>query len=213
MFAKIQKKAHHSDKATRRVAYLNRRNAESTLSWTTPQPLPWQQLAQSIMVLNLLTEIEWIKDSIKLQWAYAFKWLGKPDTITVSVFESYGTIFWFCISMPSLIHLAVGLTTCPEPVIPANGIKNGDRYMVNEVVSFSCEPGYVLQVWCWFTTALTHTYSMPHLHTGTKEQSCGRKWYHVTSFFPGTFSHNVYARNGASLELPPSTLYWYVSPF
>lgn len=42
--------------------------------------------------------------------------------------------------------LAVGLTACPEPVVPANGIKSGDRYMVNEVVSFSCEPGYVLQV-------------------------------------------------------------------
>uniref|UniRef100_A0A673K927 CUB and sushi domain-containing protein 1-like n=1 Tax=Sinocyclocheilus rhinocerous TaxID=307959 RepID=A0A673K927_9TELE len=44
-----------------------------------------------------------------------------------------------------LEYKTVGLTTCPEPVIPANGIKNGDRYMVNEVVSFSCEPGYVLQ--------------------------------------------------------------------
>lgn len=31
-------------------------------------------------------------------------------------------------------------------MIPANGIKIGDRYMVNEVVAFSCEPGYTLQV-------------------------------------------------------------------
>jgi hypothetical protein len=46
----------------------------------------------------------------------------------------------------SLLHLAVGLTACPEPVVPANGIKTADRYMVNEVVSFSCEPGYMLQV-------------------------------------------------------------------
>lgn len=46
----------------------------------------------------------------------------------------------------SLIVTAVGLTTCPEPMIPANGIKTGDRYMVNEVVAFSCEPGYTLQV-------------------------------------------------------------------
>ncbi|XP_026879255.2 CUB and sushi domain-containing protein 1 [Electrophorus electricus] len=44
-----------------------------------------------------------------------------------------------------LEYKTVGLTTCPEPVVPANGIKSGDRYMVNEVVSFSCEPGYVLQ--------------------------------------------------------------------
>lgn len=53
-----------------------------------------------------------------------------------------------------LLISAVALTSCPEPIIPANGIKTGDRYMVNEVVSFSCEPGYVLQVgvcggWHW----------------------------------------------------------------
>lgn len=46
----------------------------------------------------------------------------------------------------SFFFVAVGLTTCPEPMIPANGIKSGDRYMVNEVVAFSCEPGYTLQV-------------------------------------------------------------------
>uniref|UniRef100_A0A8C8DH07 CUB and Sushi multiple domains 1 n=1 Tax=Oryzias sinensis TaxID=183150 RepID=A0A8C8DH07_9TELE len=44
-----------------------------------------------------------------------------------------------------LEYKTVGLTTCPEPMIPANGIKIGDRYMVNEVVAFSCEPGYTLQ--------------------------------------------------------------------
>ncbi|MBN3320802.1 CSMD1 protein, partial [Atractosteus spatula] len=44
-----------------------------------------------------------------------------------------------------LEYKTVGLTTCPEPLVPANGIKTGDRFMVNDVVSFSCEPGYVLQ--------------------------------------------------------------------
>ncbi|XP_027870779.1 CUB and sushi domain-containing protein 1 isoform X2 [Xiphophorus couchianus] len=44
-----------------------------------------------------------------------------------------------------LEYKTVGLTTCPEPMIPANGIKTGDRYMVNEVVAFICEPGYTLQ--------------------------------------------------------------------
>uniref|UniRef100_A0A3Q2QXN5 CUB and Sushi multiple domains 1 n=1 Tax=Fundulus heteroclitus TaxID=8078 RepID=A0A3Q2QXN5_FUNHE len=44
-----------------------------------------------------------------------------------------------------LEYKTVGLTTCPEPMIPANSIKTGDRYMVNEVVAFSCEPGYTLQ--------------------------------------------------------------------
>uniref|UniRef100_A0AAV2LT87 CUB and Sushi multiple domains 1 n=1 Tax=Knipowitschia caucasica TaxID=637954 RepID=A0AAV2LT87_KNICA len=44
-----------------------------------------------------------------------------------------------------LEYKTVGLTTCPEPMMPANGIKTGDRYMVNEVVAFSCEAGYTLQ--------------------------------------------------------------------
>ncbi|CAG05694.1 unnamed protein product [Tetraodon nigroviridis] len=44
-----------------------------------------------------------------------------------------------------LEYKTVGLTTCPEPMIPANGIKTGERFMVNEVVAFSCEPGYTLQ--------------------------------------------------------------------
>ncbi|XP_023598845.1 CUB and sushi domain-containing protein 1-like [Trichechus manatus latirostris] len=40
---------------------------------------------------------------------------------------------------------AVGLAACPEPALPSNGIKTGDRYMVNDVLSFQCEPGYTLQ--------------------------------------------------------------------
>ncbi|XP_073482747.1 CUB and sushi domain-containing protein 1 [Aquarana catesbeiana] len=44
-----------------------------------------------------------------------------------------------------LEYKTVGLTACPEPLVPMNGIKNGDRYMVNDVVSFQCEPGYTLQ--------------------------------------------------------------------
>lgn len=57
-------------------------------------------------------------------------------------FAVYGLIFF--VHLSSLV--AVGLTTCPEPMIPANGVKMGDRFMVNEVVAFSCEPGYILQV-------------------------------------------------------------------
>lgn len=41
---------------------------------------------------------------------------------------------------------AVSLTNCPEPVIPMNGIKVGERLQMNNVVSFQCEPGYTLQV-------------------------------------------------------------------
>lgn len=42
--------------------------------------------------------------------------------------------------------LAVSLTSCPEPVVPMNGIKVGERLQMNNVVSFQCEPGYTLQV-------------------------------------------------------------------
>lgn len=47
---------------------------------------------------------------------------------------------------------AVSLTSCPEPVVPMNGIKVGERLQMNNVISFQCEPGYTLQVmfatWC-----------------------------------------------------------------
>ncbi|XP_072107222.1 CUB and sushi domain-containing protein 1a [Mobula birostris] len=44
-----------------------------------------------------------------------------------------------------LEYKTVGLTTCPDPVVPSNGVKFGDRYLVNDVVSFNCESGYTLQ--------------------------------------------------------------------
>lgn len=47
---------------------------------------------------------------------------------------------------PLLACLAVGLSSCPEPAVPSNGVKTGERYLVNDVVSFQCEPGYALQV-------------------------------------------------------------------
>lgn len=40
----------------------------------------------------------------------------------------------------------MGLSSCPEPTVPSNGVKTGERYLVNDVVSFQCEPGYALQV-------------------------------------------------------------------
>ncbi|XP_054992155.1 CUB and sushi domain-containing protein 1 isoform X1 [Sorex araneus] len=44
-----------------------------------------------------------------------------------------------------LEYKTVGLAACQEPAMPSNAIKTGDRYMVNDVVSFQCEPGYTLQ--------------------------------------------------------------------
>ncbi|XP_048086105.1 CUB and sushi domain-containing protein 1 [Alosa alosa] len=44
-----------------------------------------------------------------------------------------------------LEYKTVSLTSCPEPVIPMNGFKVGERLQMNNVVSFQCEPGYTLQ--------------------------------------------------------------------
>ncbi|XP_070454474.1 CUB and sushi domain-containing protein 1 isoform X2 [Equus przewalskii] len=44
-----------------------------------------------------------------------------------------------------LEYKTVGLAACQEPALPSNSIKTGDRYMVNDVLSFQCEPGYTLQ--------------------------------------------------------------------
>uniref|UniRef100_A0AAZ3QFV8 CUB and Sushi multiple domains 2 n=1 Tax=Oncorhynchus tshawytscha TaxID=74940 RepID=A0AAZ3QFV8_ONCTS len=44
-----------------------------------------------------------------------------------------------------LEYKTVSLTSCPEPVVPMNGIKVGERLHMNSVVSFQCEPGYTLQ--------------------------------------------------------------------
>ncbi|XP_067832359.1 CUB and sushi domain-containing protein 3 [Heptranchias perlo] len=44
-----------------------------------------------------------------------------------------------------LEYTAIGLDSCPEPLTPSNGIKNGDRYLVGDVISFQCDRGYSLQ--------------------------------------------------------------------
>lgn len=66
---------------------------------------------------------------------------------------------------------AIGLESCPEPQTPNYGIRQGDRFMVGDVVQFACEQGYSLQVKapfsadiassqthrCRATTATSHT--------------------------------------------------------
>uniref|UniRef100_A0A8C6YHL2 CUB and Sushi multiple domains 2 n=1 Tax=Naja naja TaxID=35670 RepID=A0A8C6YHL2_NAJNA len=49
-----------------------------------------------------------------------------------------------------LEYKTVGLSSCPEPAVPSNGLKIGERYVVNDVVSFQCEPGYALQIVIYF---------------------------------------------------------------
>ncbi|XP_036106445.1 CUB and sushi domain-containing protein 1 [Molossus molossus] len=44
-----------------------------------------------------------------------------------------------------LEYKTVGLAACQEPAVPSNGLRMGDRYMVNDVLAFQCEPGYTLQ--------------------------------------------------------------------
>uniref|UniRef100_A0A3B3DJN6 CUB and Sushi multiple domains 3b n=1 Tax=Oryzias melastigma TaxID=30732 RepID=A0A3B3DJN6_ORYME len=44
-----------------------------------------------------------------------------------------------------LEYTAIGLESCPEPQTPNFGIRHGDRFMVGDVVQFSCEQGYSLQ--------------------------------------------------------------------
>uniref|UniRef100_A0A8C1ZS09 CUB and Sushi multiple domains 1 n=1 Tax=Cyprinus carpio TaxID=7962 RepID=A0A8C1ZS09_CYPCA len=94
-----------------------------------------------------------------------------------------------------LEYKTVGLTTCPEPVIPASGIKNGDRYMVNEVVSFSCEPGYVLQghshITCMPGTVRRWNYPPPLCIA-----KCGGTLYDMSNVvlspgFPGNYPGNL----------------------
>ncbi|XP_066534535.1 CUB and sushi domain-containing protein 1a [Hoplias malabaricus] len=94
-----------------------------------------------------------------------------------------------------LEYKTVGLTTCPEPVVPANGIKSGDRYMVNEVVSFSCEPGYVLQghshITCMPGTVRRWNYPPPLCIA-----KCGGTLYDMSNVilspgFPGNYPGNL----------------------
>lgn len=59
-------------------------------------------------------------------------------TSTCKLMHSSLSLLWSC--------PAVGLSSCPEPAVPSNGVKTGERYLVNDVVSFQCEPGYALQV-------------------------------------------------------------------
>lgn len=95
---------------------------------------------------------------------------------------------------------AVGLSSCPEPPVPGNGLKVGERYLVNDVVSFQCEPGYALQVeeWGFFGTKRDNS-----KHLGGRPPNS-------VSFFSlsGALSHFLHAGHCAALELSSSALHW-----
>uniref|UniRef100_A0A8C7F586 CUB and Sushi multiple domains 2 n=1 Tax=Oncorhynchus kisutch TaxID=8019 RepID=A0A8C7F586_ONCKI len=83
-----------------------------------------------IQVISFVTEQNW--DSLEV-----FDGGDNSDTMLGSF--SGDSLSPLCLS-PS-----VSLTSCPEPVVPMNGIKVGERLHMNSVVSFQCEPGYTLQ--------------------------------------------------------------------
>ncbi|KAM9605608.1 uncharacterized protein ACIBXB_001788 [Morphnus guianensis] len=99
----------------------------------------------------------------------------------------------------ALAFAAVGLSSCPEPPIPGNGLKIGERYLVNDVVSFQCEPGYALQVLSVFPKKRMTTNTW---NTGGSSKPCV-----LFSSSPGPLSHFVHARHRPPLELPTATLH------
>ncbi|XP_040823013.1 CUB and sushi domain-containing protein 1 [Ochotona curzoniae] len=83
-----------------------------------------------------------------------------------------------------LEYKTVGLAACQEPALPSNGIKIGDRYMVNDVLSFQCEPGYTLQ-------GRSHISCMP----GTV-----RRWNYPSPLCIATCGGTLHSMGGAILS-------------
>ncbi|XP_071998418.1 CUB and sushi domain-containing protein 1 isoform X2 [Engystomops pustulosus] len=94
-----------------------------------------------------------------------------------------------------LEYKTVGLTACPEPLIPTNGIKNGDRYMVNDVVSFQCEPGYTLQghshISCMSGTVRRWNYPSPLCIAKCGGTLSNMKGVILSPGFPGNYPSNL----------------------
>uniref|UniRef100_A0A8C3UBV4 CUB and Sushi multiple domains 2 n=1 Tax=Catharus ustulatus TaxID=91951 RepID=A0A8C3UBV4_CATUS len=94
-----------------------------------------------------------------------------------------------------LEYKTVGLSSCPEPPVPANGLKVGERYLVNDVVSFQCEPGYALQghshISCMPGTVRRWNYPPPLCIAqcgGTAEEMEGVL---LSPGFPGNYPSNL----------------------
>ncbi|XP_058522650.1 CUB and sushi domain-containing protein 1 [Ochotona princeps] len=83
-----------------------------------------------------------------------------------------------------LEYKTVGLAACQEPALPSNGIKIGGRYMVNDVLSFQCEPGYTLQ-------GRSHISCMP----GTV-----RRWNYPSPLCIATCGGTLHSMGGAILS-------------
>lgn len=79
---------------------------------------------------------------------FHLEYTGNIFVLYTALSESYVlyTIYYDGWNLISHFLSAIGLESCPEPQTPSYGIRQGDRFMVGDVVQFSCEQGYSLQV-------------------------------------------------------------------
>ncbi|XP_052607730.1 CUB and sushi domain-containing protein 1 isoform X1 [Peromyscus californicus insignis] len=94
-----------------------------------------------------------------------------------------------------LEYKTVGLAACQEPVLPSNGIKIGDRYMVNDVLSFQCEPGYTLQgrshISCMPGTVRRWNYPSPLCIATCGGTLTSMSGVILSPGFPGSYPNNL----------------------
>ncbi|XP_075413304.1 CUB and sushi domain-containing protein 1 [Tenrec ecaudatus] len=94
-----------------------------------------------------------------------------------------------------LEYKTVGLAACQEPALPSNGIKTGDRYMVNDVLSFQCEPGYTLQgrshISCMPGTVRRWNYPSPLCIATCGGTLSSLRGVILSPGFPGAYPNNL----------------------
>ncbi|NP_444401.2 CUB and sushi domain-containing protein 1 precursor [Mus musculus] len=94
-----------------------------------------------------------------------------------------------------LEYKTVGLAACQEPALPSNGIKIGDRYMVNDVLSFQCEPGYTLQgrshISCMPGTVRRWNYPSPLCIATCGGTLTSMSGVILSPGFPGSYPNNL----------------------
>uniref|UniRef100_H0WLJ2 CUB and Sushi multiple domains 1 n=1 Tax=Otolemur garnettii TaxID=30611 RepID=H0WLJ2_OTOGA len=94
-----------------------------------------------------------------------------------------------------LEYKTVGLAACQEPTVPSNGIKIGDRYMVNDVLSFQCEPGYTLQgrshISCMPGTVRRWNYPSPLCIATCGGTLTSTQGVILSPGFPGSYPNNL----------------------
>uniref|UniRef100_H2ZUU8 CUB and Sushi multiple domains 2 n=1 Tax=Latimeria chalumnae TaxID=7897 RepID=H2ZUU8_LATCH len=107
-----------------------------------------------IHIFKTLTTTHWANNTLLCSIDICLTLVSPQESCMIHVILWGGAgLVWFGffsdLSLPGLVYFSVlssvGLSSCPEPSVPSNGLKVGDRYLVNDVVSFHCEPGYSLQ--------------------------------------------------------------------